>query len=532
MFSTKKNAFTLVELIVVITILAILWTIAFISLQWYSREARNSSRISDIASIRKVFELYQLKKWTYPDTTNWLNIVYSWWVVWTQWIFWDDTFKDVWKIDQIPLDPLTNMPYTYSLTSTKKQYQLAWIIEEQSLSQNYYLNDTFAEDEDKTLTAYVRWNYNEKLLKSVDWNSCKILSLPSIISSNWSSENELITILSNYELVYSGYANLPSVYKTSWFKLNWGFDFKPNKLLVYNDEENCNLLYNSEDASSRVELVRNLKESYSWTIIESEPIINELVNLDTENTVVIEKFAWNLVNNNLAWNIVTTNANSYPDEIIDITWWTQLKTWNWSSWDITLNSCDIDFYKNPADETCIAVWNGYYSLDNSIERLWCTNLPTNWNSYTSSWNWWNNCSYDCKSLYSWLDCSTVLPRYTLPSEWDTFVDNVNGLEWSKINWKYSWDEIVVQRDAKYKCDNNYNPPLPRTWRRLPTLEELRTISSPWDITGSWMSWISSYYWTSTQGYNGSYRNVVRRNNWHETDKPTSNKWYFRCVRSL
>ena len=34
----KKRAFTLVELVVVITILAILGTIAFISLQWYSKD--------------------------------------------------------------------------------------------------------------------------------------------------------------------------------------------------------------------------------------------------------------------------------------------------------------------------------------------------------------------------------------------------------------------------------------------------------------------------------------------------------------
>lgn len=50
MRNTKK-AFTLVELIVVITILAILGTIAFISLQGYSSDARNSKRTSDLGSI-------------------------------------------------------------------------------------------------------------------------------------------------------------------------------------------------------------------------------------------------------------------------------------------------------------------------------------------------------------------------------------------------------------------------------------------------------------------------------------------------
>ncbi|MDD3144658.1 MAG: prepilin-type N-terminal cleavage/methylation domain-containing protein [Candidatus Gracilibacteria bacterium] len=53
MKNQKVKAFTLVELIVVITILAILGTIAFINLQGYSTGARDSKRLSDINNIQK-----------------------------------------------------------------------------------------------------------------------------------------------------------------------------------------------------------------------------------------------------------------------------------------------------------------------------------------------------------------------------------------------------------------------------------------------------------------------------------------------
>gem|GEM_PF-1099937 len=78
--SPKKyfNAFTLVELIVVIVILAILATIAFLSFNSYSSSSRDSVRLSDINSLNKSLELFNINAAKYPDPTSvYTRVVYS-----------------------------------------------------------------------------------------------------------------------------------------------------------------------------------------------------------------------------------------------------------------------------------------------------------------------------------------------------------------------------------------------------------------------------------------------------------------------
>jgi len=73
----QNIAFTLVELIVVITILSILATIGFMSLLGYQKSARESIRLSDIKLIEKQLSLYEIKNSALPIPDNYITITAS-----------------------------------------------------------------------------------------------------------------------------------------------------------------------------------------------------------------------------------------------------------------------------------------------------------------------------------------------------------------------------------------------------------------------------------------------------------------------
>ena len=120
----SKKWFTLVELIVVITILAILWTIWFISMQWYSLSSRDAKRINDIGILKKSLELTYLEDGSYP--TNSGSIVsFSWATLWTQGTFDNAVRLQTQRVSEVPTDPLTWENYIYSVTQNRGEFQIA-----------------------------------------------------------------------------------------------------------------------------------------------------------------------------------------------------------------------------------------------------------------------------------------------------------------------------------------------------------------------------------------------------------------------
>lgn len=66
----RTKGFTIVELLIVITVIAILAAITIVAYNGVQERAQNVRRLSDIKSVQRVIEVYQTEHGTYPQTTT------------------------------------------------------------------------------------------------------------------------------------------------------------------------------------------------------------------------------------------------------------------------------------------------------------------------------------------------------------------------------------------------------------------------------------------------------------------------------
>ena len=421
--NTNKKAFTLVELIVVITILAILWTIAFISMQWYSVKSRDSVRVSDMKTIGIWLELYHLQVWKYPDPSNWTDITYSWWVVWTQWTFWDNVVVNISKINEKPTDPLTGVEYTYSVLNNKQEYQLWWSMEWDLVTFDNSLVKVNAEGE-KIWTAYVTWNYNAQIARVSTWWLVYVLAIPSIIGSDISTPT-VDDLVSNKKLVYEWFSKLPSSYTWTSFKLDWEPVLNlTNTLVVYT------WLTAPSTSWELLTLMTNLKQAYTWTDLITNSNYQEIINLDVYDSEKVSELWANIVNSNwgsvivkplITQSICKTSWWIWVDSEDDVYIWS--KKWNWFCispryWDWNSDSELWDWWVS---------WNWWWHNSDDMYKWW--------DSYNTS-DWWDNdyAKWQTRTL-NVADWSNNEVDYTCKALWTATSDYINT---DTLEWRMKW----------------------------------------------------------------------------------------------
>lgn len=446
MHKYSNKWFTLVELIIVVIIVTILATIAFFSLTSYSEDARDAVRLSDLSKVKTSLWIFFVENWKYSIPENWVDITYSWTTVWNQWIFWEQNRVNVRDLSKVPLDPLTNSYYTYSVTQNRLEYQIWTIIEGNQVTYDNNFIFSKANAWTSLTKAYIAWTYNNLLSKTVTWSTCNVLTAPTIIANDTEISRDLWVILANDWLVYSWKKNLPNSYKLSKFRYDWWFNFHPNKFVAYS--WSCDDLTNPDDDLSRVDMLKNVQESYSWTVVAWDPSYKKIIDLNIDvmnpsNEVldIALKAVVPSTKRILSWSVpekipsCATQPN-YSNAIFSV--WSPLQEANpWQNQD--------------------ASWPCYYECTGGYTWTTCSNLivfscatqpsythanfvtwtPTQENVAWQNTNSWAPCYYQCIGWYTWNTCNTMTLYSSCKAILDAWASTWNG-DYTIQRWDLNW----------------------------------------------------------------------------------------------
>lgn len=139
MFLLNQNKwFTLIEVMIVITIIAILWTISYSGYSSYTITARDSQRKSDIGIINNEIKSISLKWFNLTNLVNTWSVNNTW--SWNFFIGWKNISKDMrYKAGWINFDYFKNLTsplldpknrHTYILWIFNNNYEIAGSLEE------------------------------------------------------------------------------------------------------------------------------------------------------------------------------------------------------------------------------------------------------------------------------------------------------------------------------------------------------------------------------------------------------------------
>lgn len=187
--------FTLVELIVVITILAILGTIGFIAAGGYQKNARDSKKISNIATIVKGFEISLVKEKPIDtsETSTGENIVISGSGLTMTGYYGNVNEKLLNSLSVFSRD-LTmgdGLPYQYSYFPKNRKYQVLGTLEDfNNVPQllGFLFDRAYADSETSTGYVYIKGNF----VSTGSINS--LFPDPTVWSETPPDENNLKTI--------------------------------------------------------------------------------------------------------------------------------------------------------------------------------------------------------------------------------------------------------------------------------------------------------------------------------------------------
>jgi hypothetical protein len=289
------------------------------------------------------------------------------------------------------------------------------------------------------------------------------LSVPTIIANDIETSTDYDEIVKEKKLVFNWFENLPSTFKNTKFKINWWFDFIPNNLIIYSDNDSCKIL--ETDELARIDYLKNIQESYSWTILKDTQTYSKFLWLDInewtlDNNANIKGLAWNI------WHIIL---------------WKKVKTtFSMDSLDSMMWMCNIDWKTIDNWESLITYSENLidtlaaYDCQSITQERTCENWTLSWEEiyqYSSCIKWVaTNCSAISNYIYNTHSYNTPDINHSEDLNNLEGIDYLESLPVSENNWDYiyqinniwcnDWVLVNIQENITptlVSCDYWYIP---------------------------------------------------------------------------
>jgi hypothetical protein len=300
---TQNNisAFTIVELIVVITILAILATVWFVSFQWYWVSSRDSVRLADMRSIEKWFSIKLTRGEQLPIPDDKIDITASGTLLtyqgyagtelaWNIWVHWAVT------------DPIDGTHYTYSTNLARNKYQLLGFFESEEFA--FWWNKIYANLENRF--PKVKWDNLGIILNPISKEPIQTEN-NNIDIVNTSNEY-LVTISEDLNIIWTGSTlkNISNIHEY-WLHKNC-----KDLLNNFTDAKNKNGIYTIQLQKNSLTKVECDMTTNGWWRLKIDTIIPTLEDL----------YEWMLTDpdtKNLTWNDrIWESGDAYPKYLVTL----------------------------------------------------------------------------------------------------------------------------------------------------------------------------------------------------------------------
>ena len=473
-----KKAFTLVELIIVISIVWFLSTLAFISFQSYVWKTQDTKKVSDLRQITSSLQIKKEVNNFIPLPDNAVEVSWIGWN-WSSWILWENVKQQLW-LTKIPQDPKFWVNYTFS-TFWSKYYEISTMVSRDSYfsSQRSLTQSSYAQD---SLIAKVEWNFNGYFIKYNSWGLNYYVSSPSITLSD--VENQITPWLSTTNIVIDGESNVPYSY-TNVVSSNSQKSFTPQ--ILWSGETCWPTSY--YDIKSFVENIQNSFteiEKQKYKDIISQNFANDIIDfwvhiLNTHWSCTIEKpqdipsvtfLSCNGKDLDFEW-YATGEILSQDDCLFDVQW-----TWNWqvvNGWSSWQKSLRTQFLASQS-------WSITFSTQITKPLIFSFDYFRNNTNRLLNFYVNNNLVADTNIHTNWTTLSTVpLPPGEYEFRFEFQTDNATKfITLDNLRFEDVWIDLWFEKNTNNKINFTYSGWIPWYFVQNRFTQWISALSSPRD----------------------------------------------------